>query len=191
MKLKLSAIVLCLAAWWMPLSAHHAVTAEFDQTKPITFKGKGFEPAEADPIKYHGVTQFDPVTGAFPAGKANARPSYTQIFSDWLCQAAAEDADVSLRLANILEKRLQEISLTDLFAKVEMPLVDVLCELEFNGVTVDAARLANHARSAFLNPRAPMGRPRRPAWAAGSKPTSSRSRRPTSIAPRNCCATRC
>ncbi|HEX4895174.1 MAG TPA: 1-deoxy-D-xylulose-5-phosphate synthase N-terminal domain-containing protein, partial [Solimonas sp.] len=35
----------------------------------ITTKGKGFEPAEADPIKYHGVTQFDPVTGAFPAKK--------------------------------------------------------------------------------------------------------------------------
>jgi 1-deoxy-D-xylulose-5-phosphate synthase len=54
----------------------------------ITVKGKGFEPAEADPIKYHGVTQFDPVTGAFPAKKGPSRPSYTQVFGDWLCDAA-------------------------------------------------------------------------------------------------------
>jgi 1-deoxy-D-xylulose-5-phosphate synthase len=54
----------------------------------ITVKGKGFEPAEADPIKYHGVTQFDPVTGDFPSKKAAARPSYTQVFGDWLCDAA-------------------------------------------------------------------------------------------------------
>ncbi len=52
-----------------------------------TIKGKGFTAAEADPIKYHRVTGFDPVTGALPAGKSNA-PSYTQIFSDWLCDAA-------------------------------------------------------------------------------------------------------
>ena len=57
----------------------------------ITYKGKGFEPAEADPITYHGVTQFDPVTGAFPAKKAAARPSYTQVFGDWLCDAAEKN----------------------------------------------------------------------------------------------------
>jgi len=54
----------------------------------ITVKGKGFDPAEADPIAYHGVTQFDPVTGAFPARKSAAAPSYTQVFGDWLCDAA-------------------------------------------------------------------------------------------------------
>jgi 1-deoxy-D-xylulose-5-phosphate synthase len=54
----------------------------------ITTKGKGFEPAEADPIKYHGVNQFDPVTGEFPAKRNAPSPSYTQVFSDWLCDAA-------------------------------------------------------------------------------------------------------
>ncbi|MGH8506323.1 MAG: 1-deoxy-D-xylulose-5-phosphate synthase [Stenotrophobium sp.] len=57
----------------------------------VTTKGKGFEPAEADPIKYHGVTQFDPVTGAFPAKKSGAKPTYTQVFGDWLCEVAAQD----------------------------------------------------------------------------------------------------
>ena len=60
----------------------------------ITTKGKGFEPAEADPIKYHGVTQFDPVTGAFPAKKAAGAPTYTQVFGDWLCDAAERDPRV-------------------------------------------------------------------------------------------------
>jgi 1-deoxy-D-xylulose-5-phosphate synthase len=60
----------------------------------ITVKGKGFDPAEGDPIKYHGVTQFDPVTGAFPSKKTATLPSYTQIFGDWLCQAADADPEV-------------------------------------------------------------------------------------------------
>ncbi|TJY61093.1 1-deoxy-D-xylulose-5-phosphate synthase [Sinimarinibacterium sp. CAU 1509] len=60
----------------------------------ITVKGKGFDPAEGDPIKYHGVTQFDPVTGAFPSKKAATLPSYTQVFGDWLCQAAEADPSV-------------------------------------------------------------------------------------------------
>jgi 1-deoxy-D-xylulose-5-phosphate synthase len=60
----------------------------------VTVKGKGFDPAEADPIKYHGVTQFDPVTGAFPGKKPGGRPSYTQVFGDWLCQAAEADPAV-------------------------------------------------------------------------------------------------
>jgi 1-deoxy-D-xylulose-5-phosphate synthase len=57
----------------------------------ITYKGKGFEPAEADPITYHGVTQFDPVTGAFPPKSAAPRPSYTQVFGEWLCDAAEKN----------------------------------------------------------------------------------------------------
>jgi len=58
----------------------------------VTVKGKGFEPAEADPIKYHGVTRFDPVTGAFAATAPSS--SYSQVFGDWLCQAAALDPRV-------------------------------------------------------------------------------------------------
>jgi 1-deoxy-D-xylulose-5-phosphate synthase len=60
----------------------------------ITYKGKGFDPAEADPITYHGVTQFDPVTGAFPVKKTAPSPSYTQVFGDWLCDAAEKNPKV-------------------------------------------------------------------------------------------------
>ncbi|MBI3897814.1 MAG: 1-deoxy-D-xylulose-5-phosphate synthase [Gammaproteobacteria bacterium] len=55
----------------------------------VTRKGKGYEPAEADPCLYHGITPFDPETGKIekkPSGK-----TYTQVFSDWLCDMAAQD----------------------------------------------------------------------------------------------------
>ncbi|HXG29869.1 MAG TPA: 1-deoxy-D-xylulose-5-phosphate synthase [Nevskiales bacterium] len=55
-----------------------------------TIKGKGFEPAEREPIKYHGVTSFDPVTGEMPK-KSGGCKSYTEIFGEWLCEAAAKD----------------------------------------------------------------------------------------------------
>ena len=88
-----------------PVDGHdiNALTAALDKLKDrpgprllhvLTLKGKGFEPAEADPIKYHGVTQFDPVTGEFPVKKAGGKPTYTQIFGDWLCEAADKDPRV-------------------------------------------------------------------------------------------------
>ncbi len=56
----------------------------------ITQKGKGFPSAEDEPCIYHGVTPFNPKTGEMVAKSAKA-PNYTQIFSDWLCDMAAED----------------------------------------------------------------------------------------------------
>jgi len=55
----------------------------------ITKKGYGYPLAEKDPILYHGVTKFDPAIGLAP--KPAARPTYTQVFSDWLCDMAAQD----------------------------------------------------------------------------------------------------
>jgi 1-deoxy-D-xylulose-5-phosphate synthase len=60
----------------------------------ITAKGRGYTPAERDPIAYHGVTRFDPVTGAFPTPAAAAAPAYSRVFGDWLCEAAARDPRV-------------------------------------------------------------------------------------------------
>ncbi|RBP48293.1 1-deoxy-D-xylulose-5-phosphate synthase [Arenicella xantha] len=55
----------------------------------VTKKGKGFEPAEHAPIKYHGVSPFNPTTGEF--GKKAKVRSYTDVFSDWLCDMAKLD----------------------------------------------------------------------------------------------------
>ena len=56
----------------------------------ITKKGKGYAPAEADPVKYHGVSPFDPTVGIVPSGKV-AKPTYSDVFSDWICDMAAQD----------------------------------------------------------------------------------------------------
>src|SRR5437868_898728 len=55
----------------------------------ITKKGYGYARAEDDPILYHGVTKFDPATGFTP--KPPAKPAYTQVFGDWVCDMAARD----------------------------------------------------------------------------------------------------
>jgi len=57
----------------------------------ITKKGKGYAPAEADPVKYHGVTPFDPGVGIVAKAKPATKPSYSKIFGDWLCDMAALD----------------------------------------------------------------------------------------------------
>ena len=56
----------------------------------VTKKGRGYEPAEADPIKYHGVTRFNPETGEMVKG-AGGPPSYTQVFGRTLVQMAQDD----------------------------------------------------------------------------------------------------
>ena len=58
----------------------------------VTQKGKGFEPAEDNPNKFHGVGKFDPYNGdAIASGTLAAKKTYTQVFSDWLVDMAAID----------------------------------------------------------------------------------------------------
>jgi 1-deoxy-D-xylulose-5-phosphate synthase len=58
----------------------------------ITAKGKGYAPAEEDPIKYHAVSPFDPKTGIEEVAPAvGSPPSYTQVFGQWLCDMAEKD----------------------------------------------------------------------------------------------------
>ncbi len=56
----------------------------------VTRKGKGYKPAEDNPCLYHGVGSFDPETGN-KLDTASGKPTYTQIFSDWVCDMAAAD----------------------------------------------------------------------------------------------------
>ena len=54
---------------------------------------------------------------------------------------AAEDADITLRLKNVLEPKLKDAGVVDLFYQIEMPLVRVLAEMEMNGVLIDTDSL--------------------------------------------------
>jgi len=56
----------------------------------VTRKGQGYKLAEADPVLYHGVSKFDADAGIV-GGKGGGKPTYTQIFGDWLCDMAAQD----------------------------------------------------------------------------------------------------
>ncbi len=57
----------------------------------VTRKGKGYAPAESDPVKYHGIgAPFDPDVGIV-AAKGAAGPTYSQVFGDWLCDMARID----------------------------------------------------------------------------------------------------
>ena len=56
----------------------------------VTRKGKGYDPAEKDPIKWHGPGPFDPVSGTIFKEKATG-PTYSQVFGQWLCDMAARD----------------------------------------------------------------------------------------------------
>ncbi|WP_417686741.1 1-deoxy-D-xylulose-5-phosphate synthase [Pseudidiomarina gelatinasegens] len=56
----------------------------------VTRKGKGYGPAEKDPIGYHGVPKFDPKQTSLPSKKPGT-PSYSKVFGDWLCEMAATD----------------------------------------------------------------------------------------------------
>ena len=57
----------------------------------ITCKGQGYKLAEADPVLYHGVSKFEPEVGIL-GGKSGGKPTYTQVFGDWLCDMAAADS---------------------------------------------------------------------------------------------------
>lgn len=55
----------------------------------VTQKGRGFQPAEDNPCKFHGVGKFDPSNGDAVVG--STKKTYTQVFSDWLVDMAAQD----------------------------------------------------------------------------------------------------
>ena len=56
----------------------------------VTQKGKGYSHAEQDCVLYHGVGKFDPQNGI--TRKEGGKPSYTEVFGEWLCDMAEQDA---------------------------------------------------------------------------------------------------
>jgi 1-deoxy-D-xylulose-5-phosphate synthase len=57
----------------------------------ITQKGKGFEPAELDPVGYHALNKIEPKKAAIGVVDAPKKPKYQDVFGQWLCDMAAQD----------------------------------------------------------------------------------------------------
>ncbi|MDV7392925.1 DNA polymerase, partial [Arthrospira platensis SPKY1] len=69
--------------------------------------------------------------------KGKGQMSMAEIDVNIVKDYAAEDADITYLLKKIINEKLEEDQVTDVFQKIEMPLVSVLAEIEYNGVFVD------------------------------------------------------
>lgn len=78
--------------------------------------------------------------------KGRSQVSMRSVTPEKLRDYACEDADLTLRLKNVLARELSAYGLTDLFEQVEMPLVPVLTEMELAGVKLDPGSLSNYAK---------------------------------------------
>ena len=126
----------------------------------ITVKGKFFDTMVAhyllQPEQRHNMDYLAEVYLKYktihieeligPKGKNQL--SMRQVPIEKICEYAAEDADITLKLKNVLEKELKKENLEPLFYSIEMPLVRVLAEMEITGVRVDTDAL--HQSSVML-----------------------------------------
>jgi DNA polymerase I len=80
-----------------------------------------------------------PITDVIGQGKV--QKTFDQAPLEIAGPYAAEDADITFRLKQLLEPQLNELGLMDLFRDVEMPLLEVLAELEWNGIIIDPVEL--------------------------------------------------
>ncbi|MFH1830330.1 MAG: DNA polymerase I [Pseudomonadota bacterium] len=86
----------------------------------------------------HSTIRYADVTGKGKEKKLFARVDL-EMARDYAC----EDADVALRLENIFKKKIDDEGLSDLFYKIEMPLLDVLVSMQLYGVKVDTNKLSS------------------------------------------------
>lgn len=83
--------------------------------------------------------------------KGKSQKSMRDLSPTLVYEYAAEDADITLRLSNILRPQIAEYGIEELFYQVEMPLVYVLADMEYNGVLIDTEALQE--TSAIFNKR--------------------------------------
>ena len=119
----------------------------------ITIAGTQFDTMLAsyllDPAGDHGLdalarTHLDHKTIRYEdvVGKGKDKLEFAEVALEAARDYACEDADVALRLERIFSPRLEEEGVGDLFRRIEMPLVEVLVDMQLAGVKVDAQRLS-------------------------------------------------
>jgi len=96
----------------------------------------------AETLLNYQTIHIDQLIGTKGRGQRSMRDlSPTQVY-----EYACEDADITLRLKNVLEPRLKEAGVESLFRDIEMPLMPVLAEMEMNGVCLDTKALAETSK---------------------------------------------
>ena len=96
----------------------------------------------AEAYLHYKTIHIDELIGTKGKGQKNMRDLPPEAVYEYAC----EDADVTLKLRNILEPKLREEGVYDLFHDIEMPLMPVLAYMERNGVRIDAEALAEASR---------------------------------------------
>jgi len=97
----------------------------------------------AEQLLNYKPIEIEKLIGKKGAGQLNMR----SIPVDKISVYAAEDADITLQLKNILEPRLQNEGLTELYKEIEAPLIEVLAEMELTGVRIDSDSLNEFGKS--------------------------------------------
>ncbi|MEK7376015.1 MAG: DNA polymerase I, partial [Candidatus Margulisiibacteriota bacterium] len=93
-------------------------------------------------LKYLGAKYFGRVMTTFEdLMDANKSKDFTKVPEKEASNYACQDADITFQLSQVLTKELKEKGLYDIFSKIEVPLIDVLVDLEENGVFIDRDKL--------------------------------------------------
>jgi DNA polymerase-1 len=120
-------------------------------------KGVGFDTMIAsyliDPSGSHGLDAMaslhldhDTIKYADVVGKGAGQLKFTEVEPEDARDYACEDADVALRLADIFRKRIEEEGLSELYYDVEMPLLDVLVDMQLAGMKLDRQKLVDFGK---------------------------------------------
>ncbi len=118
------------------------------QTYGIKVRGKIFDTMLAhyilEPDQRHGMDylsnvllNYDPISIETLIGKGKNQGSMREVSIDKIKEYAAEDADITLQLKQILEPRIFELKQENLLEKIEVPLIEVLAKMEIEGVNLD------------------------------------------------------
>ncbi|OAI20129.1 1-deoxy-D-xylulose-5-phosphate synthase, partial [Methylomonas koyamae] len=107
----------------------------------VTKKGKGYAPAEKDPLAYHGVPAFDPTKDFLPKAAPSPHPTYTEVFGRWLCDMATQDE----RLLGITPAMREGSGLVEFSQKFPKRYFDVAIA-EQHAVTLAAGQACQGAK---------------------------------------------
>jgi 1-deoxy-D-xylulose-5-phosphate synthase len=107
----------------------------------VTKKGKGYAPAEKDPLAYHGVPAFDPSKDCLPKAAPSKHPSYTEVFGRWLVDMAEQDK----RLLGITPAMREGSGLVEFSQKFPKRYFDVAIA-EQHAVTLAAGQACQGAK---------------------------------------------